>query len=135
MLTDHIEKYVNDLKSEFPSITSVWLIGSRANGSERDDSDWDFLVFSSSPIHEEIKNNAVFHREDVDLLIIGENGEFSKPFGKPKAGSLMKWKWNQVSDVLAHYEGCEWVPDEEDAAEGKENMGNLVCQILNAHQV
>ena len=135
MLTNEIANYVRDLKSEFPSITDVWLFGSRANGTTRDDSDWDFLVFSTSPIYEKIKNNAVFHRDDVDLLLVGKDGEFSKPFGQPKGGSLKRWKWNQVSVDLARYEGCKWIPDEDAAAEGMENIGDLVCQILNAHRV
>lgn len=132
MLAEDITKYVHGLKLSFPSITNVWLLGSRANGTARDNSDWDFLVFSSTEIYEEVKNNTAFHREDVDLLLVGEDGEFSKPFGQPKGGSLTKWKWIQVSDVLSHYEGCKWFPDEEAAAEG---MGDLVCQTLNAHLV
>ena len=55
MLSEEIAKYIHDLKRAFPRITSIWLVGSRANDTARDDSDWDFLVFSSSPISEDIK--------------------------------------------------------------------------------
>ena len=135
MLSEDIKKYIHDLKSEFSSITEVWLIGSRANNNARDDSDWDFVVFSSSPVHEAIKNNSYFHREDIDLLIVNKVGDFTKPFGKPKDGSLHAWKWNQVSDELAYYEGIKWVPDEESAAEGIEGLGKMICQTLVARKV
>lgn len=135
MLSKEIAKYIHDLKRKFPCITSIWLVGSRANGTARADSDWDFLVFSSSPIYEDIQNNPMFHREDVDLLLVGEDGKLSKPFGEPKGGSLTSWKWNPVSDVLSHYEGCKWIPDEEAAAEGMEDMGDFNCQTLNGHRV
>jgi hypothetical protein len=135
MLTENIAKYIHDLKSSFPSITSVWLIGSRGNGTAREDSDWDFIIFSSLSLYDGVKNAPAFHREDVDLLLVGDDGKFSKPFGNPKMGSLKEWKWSQVSDTLSHYEECKWVPDEEAAAEGMENLGNLDCKIMNAHLV
>lgn len=135
MLTEDIKNYIYDLKLAFPSITDVWFVGSRANGTARDNSDWDFVVFSSPPIYDDIKGHSHFHREDVDLLLVGEDGEFSKPFGEPKGGSLSRWKWEQVSDVLAHYEGCKWVPDEEATAEGMPDMGELICKTLNGYKI
>ena len=65
------------------------------------------------------------------MLLVDADGDFSKPFGEPKGGSLTSWKWNQVSDVLSHYEGCKWIPDEEAAAEG---MGDFNCQTLNRNR-
>ncbi len=137
MLSETIAKYIHDLKCEFPRITSIWLIGSRANGTAVYDSDWDFLVFSSSPIYEDIRNKSIFHREDVDLLLVGEDedGSFSKPFGEPKRGSLKLWKWKRISYDLSQYEGCKWIPDEETAAEGIKDMGYYDCQPLNGHKV
>lgn len=135
ILVEGIDRYIHDLESEFPSITDVWLIGSRANDTARDGSDWDFIVFSSSPIYDNIKNNKRFHRADVDLLVVDENGEFSKPFGEPKGGSLSEWKWRQISANLACHESVKWVPDEEATAEGMADMGRLSCKTLSAHRV
>lgn len=75
--------------------TEVWIADNpdhmiHFNGAARDSSDWDFLVFSSIPIYEKINNNTELHREDVDLLLVGEDGKFSKPFGHPKGGSEME---------------------------------------------
>ncbi|WP_090202234.1 nucleotidyltransferase domain-containing protein [Ectothiorhodospira magna] len=36
------------LTSRVPRILQIWLIGSHANGQFREDSDWDFIVFSDS---------------------------------------------------------------------------------------
>ena len=136
MLTKDIENYVCNLKLEFPSITKVWLLGSRANGTETDFSDWDFLVFSEAPIYEEIKRDTKLHREDVDLLLVdGEEGEFLNPFGRTeKGGSLTNWKWNEVSDELANYEGTKFVSDGEGMVDGMEG-GTSVCQTLKAYRV
>jgi hypothetical protein len=133
MLSEEIHNYIEGLKTAYPSITEIWIIGSRANGNANNDSDWDFLVFSSELIEQKIRQNTKSHREDVDLLLVNKEGSFSKPFGKPKGGSLSKLKWRQVSEKLAHYEGCKWLPDPEAEAEGITDLGYLECQTLNAY--
>jgi hypothetical protein len=135
MLSEEMKEYISNLKSRLRSISSVWLLGSRANGTANSESDWDFLVFSDTPIFDEIKNDPSFHRDDIDLLLVAQNGAFSKPFGQPKGGTLEKWKWQRVSSEKAQYEGSRWVPDLESAKEGFDNMGDLVCETLNAYRV
>ncbi|MFQ2603572.1 nucleotidyltransferase domain-containing protein [Aeromonas caviae] len=130
-----MSEYIENLKQTFPAITDIWLIGSQANGNAKPSSDWDFLVFSESSIFEEVKKNTSFHRPDVDLLLVEEYGEFSKPFGEPKGGSLLKWKWQQNTEETAQYEGCKWVPDEEAVNEGFDDLGQIVCKALNAYRV
>ncbi len=135
MLTEDIEDYVCDLKVKFPSIASVWLLGSRANGNATDASDWDFLVFSGEPIHEEIKSSAELHRDDVDLLLADAKGRYSKPLGGPEEGGLLAdWEWSEVSNELANYEGTKFVTYGEDAADGMID-GDFECSALKAYRV
>jgi len=135
MLTSEMKQYIDNLKKAFPSIEAVWLIGSRANETCRDDSDWDFLVFSSIDIFKGVKGNTCLHRIDVDLLLVDDKGNFAKPFGEEKGGSLQKWKWCRVTEDLANYEGCKWIPDEEAEGSGISDLGNSDCQTLQAHRV
>lgn len=49
---DEIERplFVNNIImdiSKSPTVVSIWLVGSRANGNETAKSDWDILVFST----------------------------------------------------------------------------------------
>ncbi len=135
MLSKDIREYISKLKNRFAEITSIWLIGSRANGTETEKSDWDFLVFSKSSIFEQVHNESVFHKEHIDLLLVGLKGEFKKPFGEPKRGSLEKWKWHQLSEDQAEYEGCKWISDIESELEGLDDLGQIVYQSLNAYRV
>lgn len=128
-----MSEYVEELKRAFPAISSVWLFGSRANGNAKESSDWDFLVFSNEPIHESIRKESRFHSESVDLLLVGEGGEFSMPFGEPNGGSLEQWEWHQIAEYSAEYKGCKWVLDEEAAAEGLTDLGQLICLPLKAY--
>jgi predicted nucleotidyltransferase len=135
VLSQDISEYIEELKREFPAISSVWLLGSRANGTGKPESDWDFLVFSNEPIFEAIRNKPKLHRENVDLLLVGNDGEFSKPFGEPKRGSLEAWKWREVYEDSAEYIGRKWIPDEEAAAEGLTGLGDIACLKLRAFRV
>jgi len=123
MLSDEIRKYVEILKDDFPAIEEIWLLGSRANGTARSDSDWDFLVFSSEPpkLKEKLQRMTKYHRDDVDLFVVDEDRNFVTAFGKTKGGSLDGWKWNQNSANSASYKGTK-----ADGAEG------VVCLDLEA---
>lgn len=83
MLSEEMSEYVADLKRAYPAISSMWLFGSRADGTANESSDWDLFVFSKEPVLEDIKTEPRFHLENVDLLLVGDDGEFSKPFGEP----------------------------------------------------
>lgn len=124
----------SDLKGQISEISDIWLIGSRANGTAREDSDWDLLVFSSSSISQTIKEMHQFKRDDIDLLIVEPSGEFATVFGEPKSGSLTEWKWEKISDDRAEYESCKWVDDEPDT-EGEFHDGKMIIETMNAYRV
>ena len=44
-------EYILELVASSPSIREAWLFGSRAAGSARPESDWDFLAFTDEATH------------------------------------------------------------------------------------
>jgi predicted nucleotidyltransferase len=38
--------YIDALLTAYPSIKEVWLIGSRADGSAKPTSDWDYIILA-----------------------------------------------------------------------------------------
>jgi|SRR5450759_3665356 len=106
-----IQKYVQELVRRNPAITAAWLIGSRANGTAKPTSDWDILVFADAATLQAIKDDKDLHKVFVDLLIVKENGEFEKPWGCEKRGSLSSWHWHQTSPTGASYQSVKFNPD------------------------
>jgi|SRR5690554_3469958 len=134
MLTPKIQTYINRLTEKSPEITAIWLIGSRANGNAKCDSDWDFLVFGDAGTYKNVENDDSLHLNEVDLLIVTDD-EFSKPYGNPKTGSLQNWEWNLKSESEATYKGVKWIPDLEAEKDGMPNMGQLFEQKLKAVRI
>ena len=58
------------VKAAYPSIKSIWLIGSRANGCAINNSDWDFLVFANQETLELLRCAIGFHRANIDFLVV-----------------------------------------------------------------
>lgn len=114
-----ISQYIEELAATYPAITSAWLIGSRANGTAKPTSDWDILLFSDEAVVKAIAGNDRFHRKDVDLLIVKESGQFEKPWGIPKSGSLARWQWQQESPLEASYVEVKFIPDAPDSQHGE----------------
>ncbi len=53
-VTSNVAALLRDLVSTFPDIEEVWLLGSRAEGTETAASDWDLLVFSGDRVTPEM---------------------------------------------------------------------------------
>jgi len=112
-----INKYIDELITSYPEILSIWLIGSRANNSANENSDWDFFVFANEHILKSLKNNLYFKRENIDLFIVYNGNDFKEPWGdNPKKGSLREWKWKLLSDSSAHYTEIKFVINKNDTA-------------------
>lgn len=91
----------------------IWLIGSRANGTARMNSDWDFFVFGNADVYEQLRTHLPI--ENIDLLVVTNGDEFASPWpreadGAIKRGSLTAWKWQQLTSDRASYEATKW-PD------------------------
>ena len=92
----------------------VWLIGSRANGTAKATSNWDFIVIGSSGTLGRLRSQAPI--PDLDLLVVFDGDEFSSPWpriedGNFKTGSLRRWQWQRLSEELATYEATKWPDD------------------------
>ena len=61
-------EYVAQIVSAYPAIREVWLYGSRANGTEKVDSDWDYLAFADDDTLSDLSRDARFHRDEIDLV-------------------------------------------------------------------
>ena len=115
-LTEHVREYISLLTDSYPAIHEIWLIGSRANSTAREDSDWDLLVFGDPGIFEALEHDVAFYQGGINLLVFyNEAGDFCCPWGsKKKKGDLKDWKWEKKSDSLVTYEGkCKRVNYEE----------------------
>lgn len=101
------EKFSNGVQSAIrelvrePEITSIWLIGSRANHCARDDSDWDLLVFSNA---DPIPTPCRFDGVDVlrvgpsdKMLLEGQSQDYECRFSD--------FQWHPLSEGHAQYRG------------------------------
>lgn len=111
-MSDELKTFVNELVKGNSGISAIWLIGSRANNTAKALSDWDILVFGDAKTFSDLKENEFFHRGAVDLLVVKDGGDFERPYGRAKSGSLSKWRWKETSSNEAEYEGIKFIPDE-----------------------
>ena len=109
-----ILKFSNTLVKAAPGIKEIWLLGSRANGTARDDSDWDLLVLGDDETLKAFRRNPSLHRPDVDCLV-ATNDQFVNAWGeKMKSGSMPAWEWVRLNDFFAEYTEKKW----KDAVDG-----------------
>jgi predicted nucleotidyltransferase len=114
MISDHLAaRYLDSLTEAYPRIREVWLIGSRANGSARAESDWDYLVFADRRILRALRQDTRFRHPSVDLLVVYDGDQFATPWGEPnpKKGSLTSWDWELLSAGKAEYTAAKIKPD------------------------
>jgi hypothetical protein len=115
-LNDKIAVYIETLAAAYPAIREIWLFGSRAAGTARSDSDWDFLAFADQPTLDALTANSSFNRPYIDLLVIFDGDRFRAPWiydGKSKGGSLSGWEWTRISADEATYKANKLDPDDE----------------------
>jgi hypothetical protein len=108
------DAYVTELVAAYPEIAEVWLIGSRAEGTPRTDSDWDYLVFANRKILHSLRQRKQFNSPEVDLLIVHDGNQFTKPWrdgSRIKAGSLVDWHWQRISHTEATYRATKFRDD------------------------
>lgn len=132
MLDQNVKTYIQQLVGSYPKIKSVWLFGSRANGTAGIGSDWDLLVFGSRAILKLLGTDSRFHKDFVDLLVVYNGNDFEKPWGeKPKSGSLPGWDWKETDSNKATYLATKPIYDEN----GKEefNVKVLQCKAVRVY--
>jgi predicted nucleotidyltransferase len=106
-----MEEYVQAVASRCPSLKSVWLVGSRVDGSHSAASDWDFLAFGDPSTLECLRHATDLHRSNVDFLVVTDGDQFQNAWGiKEKTGSLKLWEWDEKSRNEAEYMGSKAAP-------------------------
>ncbi len=123
-----VEAYAREVAAAHPGVTEMWLLGSRANGTATEKSDWDILVFADEATLNSFRQDFDSHDSRVDLLVVkSADGRFEKPWGRKKSGSLESWQWRRLSDTEASYRSTKFVPDP-----GETVHGDFHEQILKA---
>jgi len=115
-----IQAYLDTVTAAFVDISQVWLFGSRANGTAKDSSDWDFFVFANANVLHALRCDRWFQRTDVDLLIVTDGDNFECPWERsdfpgsfkrghlmprriPNVGYALGFDWRFIDDVSAVY--------------------------------
>ncbi|MEE2003388.1 nucleotidyltransferase domain-containing protein [Alkalimonas sp. MEB108] len=120
----HALTFVSELTILEPSPSSIWLIGSRANGRATEKSDTDIIVFGSEKLIAKAKLK-LSQPNLVDCLIVYDNNNFKDPW-QEKSGSLTGLKWKLMDHCTAKYMGSKWLQDEDSSLEFGADMGSVV---------
>ncbi len=75
-----VREYIDLLNGRYRSISSVWLVGSRANCTERPESDWDLLVFADNDSFDAMRGDADLRAPGIDLLVVTDGDQFEQPW-------------------------------------------------------
>jgi predicted nucleotidyltransferase len=94
----------------------VWLIGSRADGTAKASSDWDFVVFGRPEVLDRLRREPAV--PSMDILVVIDAHTYVSPWprledAQPKRGTWSQWKWHKLTEEEATYESAKW-PDDED---------------------
>lgn len=104
-----IEQYIFRMAAATGNSVEIWLIGSRANGSSRPDSDWDLLVFGPEDTFARLHAAVDLHRDDVDCMVVLEGGDLQSAWGRRiKSGALYRWHWDRTGDREATFVESKW---------------------------
>lgn len=118
-----ITEYVEVLLSRTSGIKSVWLFGSRANGTEHEKSDWDLMLFGSEESLEGLQKEPGLKREDIDVLVVIDGVNFIEPWPASKenykSGDLPSWQWSQINHSEASYKATKYLSQDEWFKEGE----------------
>lgn len=105
-MDDVIPSYIEKLTEQYPDINSIWLFGSRANGTAKEISDWDLFVFGSEQYLVSLRNNSSLKNDSVDILFVVNGDDFVSPWAD-KQGTLSEWQWMETSSCEAKYIGTK----------------------------
>lgn len=113
-MDEHTQSFVKQVAAECPHLTSIWLFGSRANGTEKATSDWDFLAFGSDEALKFLRAATHLHRDNTDFFVVTNEENFVAAWGeKDKAGSLSGWEWKRISELIAEYTQTKSIEQED----------------------
>jgi predicted nucleotidyltransferase len=105
---------IKTMVTEFSDLEEVWLLGSRANHTATEASDWDLLIFPSANICRELNQRADLRPAGlrIDCLVVWEQKAERVWCGKDdqKSLDLRELEWSRISDDTATYkEAPPWL--------------------------
>lgn len=103
-------QFLTQLAALCPPPTSIWLIGSRANGRHRPDSDTDLLVFSDQEFSSVVRAS-MDPPTNIDVLVVYDGDQYADVWHE-KTGSLRELQWHQIGSTRATYTGLKFVADD-----------------------
>ena len=108
--------YVLALAAAYPGIREVWLFGSRADGSNGPDSDYDYLACADENTLRQLAATPSVKRDGIDLLVVFDGDNCRSPWkdgDRVKGGSLKDWDWRAQPDGTATYKATKELPGPE----------------------
>jgi nucleotidyltransferase-like protein len=134
VLPDEIRAYVKSVVAAVgDDAVGMWLFGSRANGSARQNSDWDLLLFSNATGLERLQGIPSLRQPKIDILVAVSEDRWVSPWPDgdlgPKRGSASLYSWRVTCPGVATYRGRPLYP----SGSWVTSVGTQ--QELNAYQV
>lgn len=112
LLPEVVLKLLTQFETLHPPPQSIWLIGSRANGSHHATSDTDLLVFADA-LFAPTARSVLPAPCNIDVLVTHDGDNFSDVW-QQKTGSLRSWHWAVRDATTASYLGRKFLPDNDD---------------------
>ncbi len=81
-MEQQIERFLEQVATSSPGLGSVWLIGSRANGTATESSDWDFIAFGTEATLKYLRAATQLHRAKTDFLVVTNGEDFQVCMGR-----------------------------------------------------
>ena len=107
-----ISLFADQLAGRFPTIRSIWAIGSRADGGILDAPgpfEWDLVAFADAATLRALRRATDLHRADVLLRVVTDGDRFEVAWGRPHiCGSLFQWDWREATEREAYYSEARW---------------------------
>jgi predicted nucleotidyltransferase len=75
-----LDSYIQRLINSYPSLSEIWLFGSRADATYKPDSDWDLLVFADRHSVDKMKSDNSLRVRRIDLLVVFDEDRFEQPW-------------------------------------------------------
>ena len=96
--------FLEKVAAASPGLASIWLIGSRANGTATAASDWDFIAFGTSATLQFLRQTTALHRANTDFFVVTNGEDFEAAWGElDKTGCLTEWQWRNLSESESEY--------------------------------
>ncbi|HAS8111342.1 nucleotidyltransferase domain-containing protein [Vibrio parahaemolyticus] len=92
-----------EMLSEQECVNSIWLFGSRANGTANEESDWDLLVFQDKDVEYITRDSHL-----IDVVRVSASGMVQTD-GFKHSYPFSSWEWEFDNNESARYIGKHFI--------------------------